>query len=233
MLKEIKSELHSLADPEHAEISQRFFKTGKGEYGEGDVFIGVRVPKIRALAKKHQKVKLDVVEDFMTSEIHEERMLAIVILMHKFRKGSNAEKEEIYNFYLNHLEHVNNWDLVDVSAMYIIGVFLENRSRDVLYELVHSKNLWFRRVGIMSTFWFIKKNDFDDTLNLAQILLHDEEDLIHKAVGWMLREVGNRNRKTEEAFLQKHYKDMPRTMLRYAIENFPEELRQQYLKGKI
>ena len=233
MLNEIRLALKNHANGSHAAVAQRFFKTGPGEYGEGDKFIGVRVPAIRKVAREFRELTLEDVESLLKSAIHEERLLALIILTGKFRRGSVVEKRQIYNLYLSNMIHINNWDLVDNSAMHIVGAYLNERNRNPLYKLARSKVLWERRVAIMATFHYIKKCDFADTIAIAEILLHDEEDLIHKAVGWMLREIGNRDRQIEEEFLHKHYHVMPRTMLRYAIEKFPEARRQQYLKGTV
>jgi 3-methyladenine DNA glycosylase AlkD len=232
-LKDIREQLQKLGTKERAEVSQRFFKTGPGEYGEGDVFLGVRVPELRKLAKRHQDLTIKRVERLLNSTLHEERLLALLILVLKFKKGNESERKAIYSLYLNNTRFVNNWDLVDTSAEHILGAFLLDRSKEPLYGLARSTNLWERRISIMSTFHFIKKGSFFETLRISKMLLTDEEDLIHKAVGWMLREVGKREMLKEEKFLKKHYKKMPRTMLRYAIERFPESKRQGYLKGKI
>ncbi|MFW6128723.1 MAG: DNA alkylation repair protein [Candidatus Aminicenantaceae bacterium] len=231
--KKLKEKLKALGNSALAHHSQRFFKTGKGEYGEGDRFIGIKVPVLRKLANKHSDISLDEVLKLLKSPVHEERQLSLFILVQIFKKGSEEERKNVTRAYLDNTQHINNWDLVDCSAHYIVGEFLYDKDRQLLYKLAQSKSLWERRIAIMSTFYFIKKNEFDDALNISEILLHDKEDLIQKAVGWMLREIGKRNRGTEEKFLKKHYKHMPRTMLRYAIEKFPENRRQMYLKGTI
>jgi len=233
MLNDIRAALREHADDSHAKTLQRFFKTGTGQYGEGDGFIGVRVPATRRVAKKYQDLSLPDALTLLKSPIHEERLLALIILVHKYRKGSPVEQAEIYLEYLSNTNYVNNWDLVDSSAEHIVGAHLKNRRRSTLYALANSNCLWERRIAIMSTFHFIKNNDFDETLKLAEMLIADDEDLIHKAVGWMLREVGKRDQETEETFLRKYHQQMPRTMLRYAIEKFPENIRQQYLKGTV
>jgi 3-methyladenine DNA glycosylase AlkD len=225
--------LRELANAEDAKFLQRFFKTGKGEYGEGDVFIGVRVPQIRQLAKRYLDVSLEDLQALLGSRIHEERLLALILLIQRFRKSDAAGQKACYEFYVENIQHVNNWDLVDVSAEKIMGAYLFSRSRKPLETLLTSGNLWKRRMAIMATFYFIKQGDFDTTLAYAKHLLGDQEDLIHKAVGWMLREVGKRDREEEEQFLRQHYRNMPRTMLRYAIEKFPESRRRQYLNGEI
>lgn len=229
----IKSELRSVADEEKRKISQRFFKTGRGEYGEGDIFLGVTVPESRKIAKKYRDISLRELIGVLHSKIHEERFVALLILIDKFEKGSAREKEAAVRFYLDNLKWINNWDLVDVSAYKILGSYFFDKDKDALYNLVASENLWEKRIAIISTLYFIKNNKFTDTFQISEILLKDEHDLIHKAVGWMLREVGNKSQQEEVNFLNKHYKKMPRTMLRYAIEKFPENLRLKYLKGEI
>ncbi len=231
--KQIIDELKALGGSEIAEHSQRFFKTGAGEYGEGDIFLGIRVPVIRKRVKELFTISLQDNLDLLKSPYHEARLLALLILVKKYLSSkTRAEKKAIYQAYMKHTEFINNWDLVDSSAGQIVGAYLFSKNRKPLYRLVRSKSLWERRIGVMATFYFIKKEDFSDTLAIAELLLKDEEDLIHKAVGWMLREVGNRNLKKEESYLNKHYKNMPRTMLRYAIEKFSEKKRQVYLYGK-
>ena len=225
--------LRELADPAIAEHSQRFFKTGKGEYGEGDLFLGIRVPVIRKEVKKCQGAALLEVDKLLKSKFHEERLMALLLLVQKFARGNEGEKKAIYQLYLDRTKYINNWDLVDCSAPNIVGGYLENRNRRILRKLARSSSLWERRIAIMATFQFIRSNDYDDALSISTMLLSDEEDLIHKAVGWMLREVGNRDRKAEVVFLKAHYKNMPRTMLRYAIEKFPQATRKRYLEGKI
>jgi len=231
--QEIKDHLRSLANPEIAEHSQRFFKTTEGEYGFGDKFLGIRVPVIRQAVKKYRNTPLSVAERLLKSEYHEVRLFALLLLVFRFSRSSVDEQEEIYHLYLSNAQHVNNWDLVDSSAHHIIGTYLENRDKSMLYDLLKSDSLWERRIAIMSTFYFIKKNQFSDTLHISEQLLGDQEDLIHKAVGWMLREVGKRDLAKEVAFLKAHYQKMPRTMLRYAIEKFSKEERQKYLSGKV
>ncbi len=230
--RQITARLRELGDPVVAAQSQRFFKTGKGEYGEGDRFVGIRVPVLRKLAKEYRELPLPAALDVITSSVHEARLLALFILVAKFARGEPSERLAIYRAYLQHTVFINNWDLVDSSAEHIVGAHLFERSRKPLYRLARSKSLWERRIGIMATFHFVKRGDFGDTLQLAEALLADSEDLIHKAVGWMLRETGNRSRETEVAFLDKHYHMMPRTMLRYAIEKFPEPERLAYLHGR-
>lgn len=231
--KEIQKTLRDLSDSGIAKHSQRFFKTGKGEYGHGDIFLGIRVPVLRQQVKKFKSVPLLEVCTLLKSEYHEERLLALLLLVQKFTNGDENQKSEIYTLYLKHTKYINNWDLVDSSAHLIVGAYLDDKDRQPLYGLVKSNSLWERRIAIIASMYFIRKNDFKDTLKISGELLEDNEDLIHKAVGWMLREVGKRDKSSEENFLRAHYKTMPRTMLRYAIEKFPEEERQHYLKGLI
>jgi 3-methyladenine DNA glycosylase AlkD len=232
-VQEIRARLRKLGDKHRAANSQWFFKTGPGEYGEGDRFLGIKVPEIRKLAKEYQAIPFAEATQLLQSSIHEERLLALFILVRAFSKGDERFKEKIYNFYLDNPQYINNWDLVDASAERIVGAFLMDKSKTPLYDLARSSDLWERRIAIMSTFHFIKNGDFTETLKIARMLLSDEEDLIHKAVGWMLREVGKRHLATEERFLKKYYKKLPRTMLRYAIERFSEPKRQRYLKGTV
>jgi 3-methyladenine DNA glycosylase AlkD len=225
--------LKKLGSKEKAEIAQRFFKTGPGEYGEGDVFLGVRAPELRGLAKEFQDLAPKEIRILLRSEIHEERALALLILVRNYSREDHQEQERIYKLYMSHLRFINNWDLVDVSAEHVVGAYLRDKGKKPLYHLARSKNLWERRVSILATFHYIKHNEFSETLKIAKMLLSDEEDLIHKAVGWMLREVGKRDLTAEERFLKAHHGKMPRTMLRYAIERFPEPKRQRYLKGRV
>jgi len=229
---QLKKELVSKKSAK-AEILQRFFKTGPGEYGEGDIFLGIMVPEQRRIAKKYTDLRLIDLQGLLRSKIHEERMITLFILVNQFQEVKGIARKRIYDFYFKNRKGVNNWDLVDLSADKIMGEYLMDKPRGVLHKLARSSSLWDRRIAILSTFAFIKKDKFEDTLEISEILLEDKEDLIQKAVGWMLREVGKRNLKTEENFLKKNYKNMPRTMLRYAIERFPEKKRKMYLKGKI
>ncbi len=226
----LKKELKSLADYRQAKILSSFSKTGKGEYGEGDKFLGIKVPIQRKIAKQYKELSLRDLEKLLNSKIHDYRQIALFILIDKYNRSEARTKKEIFSLYLKNTNHINNWDLVDSSAPHIVGNYLIDKSRNVLYKFAKSKNLWERRIAMLSTYAFIKNNDFIDTLKISRILLTDSHDLIHKAVGWMLREVGNRNREAEEIFLKKHYRKMPRTMLRYAIEKFPENKRKFYLK---
>lgn len=233
LVTSILEELKAMGDPVKAEHSLRFFKTGPGEYGEGDKFLGIRVPPQRALAKRYRQATREDALNLLTNEYHEARLTALFLLVNLYNKADSRGREQIYNDYLSHVRFINNWDLVDSSALQIVGHFLFDRDRSALYELARSEDLWERRISIIASFYFIRQYEFDDTFKISDILLNDREDLIHKAVGWMLREVGNKSRPAEEAFLNKHYQNMPRTMLRYAIEKFPEELRLAYLKGTI
>lgn len=233
-LNGLKKELNSLADSERAKLSQRFFKTGKGEYGEGTKFIGVDTGLKRKLAREYVSLPLLDVEKLLQDKIHDYRFTALVILDNKYKKCKRPSRlqKEIFELYIRNTKYINNWDLVDISAPNIVGKYLVDKNRKILYKFAKLKNLWEKRISIISTYAFIRENQFEDTLKIAEILLNDEHDLIHKAVGWMLREVGNRDRNIEEKFLKKYYKKMPRTMLRYAIEKFPEDLRILYLKDK-
>jgi 3-methyladenine DNA glycosylase AlkD len=231
--RDVKKSLKRLGNPEHATVSQRFFKTGPGEYGEGDIFIGVRVPVLRKLASEFKDLPVSEVEVLLRSPLHEERLLAILLFVHIFKKSNEGAQKNIYELYLKSTEFINNWDLVDASAEHIVGAYLRDKNKRPLYRLAKSKNLWERRIAIMATFHFVKRHEFSETLKISNMLLCDRHDLIQKATGWMLREIGKRDLKTEETFLKAHYKKMPRTMLRYAIEKFPEDKRQRYLKGSI
>jgi len=225
--------LREHSDKSDAEFLRRYFKSGPGQYGEGDRFIGVRVPATRRVARRFRALSLPEALVLLRSAIHEERLLALIILTEKYRGGTPSEQAGIYREYLNHTRFINNWDLVDISAERIVGAYLRERPRRPLYRLARSGLLWERRIAVMSTFHFIRNGEFAETLKLAGMLLEDPEDLIHKAAGWMLREVGKRDREVEESFLREHYRRMPRTMLRYAIEKFPEDLRRRYLRGTI
>jgi 3-methyladenine DNA glycosylase AlkD len=227
---ELLLQLKNLGASEKAQALQRYFKTGPGEYGEGDLFVGVMVPTLRRLAKEHQALPLQDVLFLLHSPIHEARMLSLLILCRQYGRADAAMKERIYDLYLENTRYINNWDLVDLSAREIVGAHLEKKRRERLRALALSPLVWDRRIAIIATGHFIKLDDFTDTLEIGRILLSDREDLIHKAVGWMLREVGKRDRSIEEEFLRNHYKQMPRTMLRYAVERFPEDLRKEYLR---
>jgi 3-methyladenine DNA glycosylase AlkD len=230
----IRARLRTLANEGVAAHSLRFFKTGPADYGAGDRFLGIRVPDVRKVAREFRGAPLAAALTLLRSPLHEERLLALLLMVDLFERGNDEERTAIYEQYLKHTPRfVNNWDLVDTSAQQIVGAYLETRNRAVLYDLARSAHLWERRVAIIATFRFIKQQSFDDTLAIATLLLGDREDLIHKATGWMLREVGNRDRAVLERFLREHYGAMPRTMLRYAIEKLPEPRRKAYLAGKV
>ena len=229
----LSTSLRALADADIAEHSQRFFKTGKGEYGEGDQFLGIRVPVLRQQAKQFKSLQHKEILASLHSPWHEERLCALLILVLQFQRGDTTKQSEIYRLYLDNTHYINNWDLVDTSSHPIIGGYLLNRDRTPLYQLAVSDLLWERRIAMMACYHFIKRDDFSDALAIAEQLLADEHDLIHKVTGWMLREIGKRDEATEKTFLSKHYKIMPRTMLRYAIEKFPKAERQAYLQGRI
>jgi 3-methyladenine DNA glycosylase AlkD len=225
----IERELVELADKEIAVHSCRFFKTGPDQYGAGDKFLGIRVPVLRKIARSHRHLELSAAETLLHSPFHEIRLTALLILVERYKGGDAGAQQKIYELYLRNTEYVNNWDLVDVSAPAIVGHYLECRDRRILYRLAASDNLWERRIAILSTLHFIRTDSFADTIRLAEMLRDDEHDLLHKAVGWMLREVGKRDLDLVIAFLDKHYRQMPRTMLRYAIERFPEKERKAWL----
>jgi len=232
-MKKFLKDLRKHSDKERAKNLQWFFKTGKGQYGEGDVFLGLRVPQIRAVVKDAaRRLSLSQVQKLLGSKYHEERLAAVLILVEKYQKSDNPDKKVIYDFYLANAKGINNWDLVDLSAPRIVGGYLlHRRDRKVLYRLVKSKNLWEKRIAIVSTAMFIRDGQLSDTLKISKMLLGDKHDLIHKAVGWMLREVGKKDRKLLEKFLKDNYSKLPRTTLRYAIERFPEDLRKKFLLG--
>jgi 3-methyladenine DNA glycosylase AlkD len=227
----ILKKLERLKNPKKAKDLTRFFKCGKGEYGEGDIFWGIMVPQQRQVAKKYfQVADFSDIQKLLNSPVHEQRLTGLLILVLQFERADEKARGVIYNFYLKNTKRINNWDLVDLTAPRIVGGYLLNKDRKILYKLAKSKNLWERRISVLATFMFIREKDFMDAIKIAEILLYDKHDLIHKAVGWMLREIGKRNLKAEERFLQRHYRIMPRTMLRYAIEKFPEGKRRRYLK---
>jgi 3-methyladenine DNA glycosylase AlkD len=232
-LDQIKKDFERLRNPKKAKVLSGFFKTGKGEYGEGDKFLGIVVPDQRKIAKKYFDLSLSDTQKLLSSRVHEHRLTALFILIAKYKKADEKEREKIFEFYLKNTRNINNWDLVDLSASNIAGDYLLKKNRSTLRKLARSENIWEKRIAILATFAFIRNNDFEDTLRISEIFLGDTHDLIHKAVGWMLREIGKRDFKTEEEFLKKHYRIIPRTMLRYAIEKFPEEKRRRYLKGTI
>jgi 3-methyladenine DNA glycosylase AlkD len=232
-LNTLRGKLRRLADKNQAEILSRFFKTGPGEYGEGDIFLGIKVPITRSLAREGQNLSFEDLESLLESLFHEERLLALLILVYQFHKAGEESRRRIFLFYLDHTDRINNWDLVDLSAPHILGAYLYDQGKRIPRCLVRSKDLWERRLAVLAGLYFIRRNIFTETFQIAEMLLGDPQDLIHKAVGWMLREVGKRDLIAAEGFLQTHYQKMPRTMLRYAIERFPEERRQAYLKGQI
>jgi 3-methyladenine DNA glycosylase AlkD len=220
---QVRRRLRARARKEFIPTLQRFFKTGPGEYGEGDVFLGVRLPQLRMLSQECRGMPRSQVTRLLRSRVHEERLLALLILVDAFRRGSSVKRRKIYNLYLSNTSFINNWDLVDVSAYHIVGAWLQDRTRAPLRRLARSPLVWDRRIAIMATFHFIRRREFDDTFQIADMLIGDRHDLIQKAVGWMLREVGNRDPAAERRFLQPRYARMPRTMLRYAVEKFPNE----------
>jgi len=262
----ITKDLHHLSNPEKARILSGFFKTGKGQYGEGDIFLGIPVPQSREIAKRYIEADVKTIQELLESKIHEHRLVALLILVEKFKKANEKNRKLIVNFYLKNTNFINNWDLVDLSADKILGEYLLGRSfasprssekprfseipksfgfrefqkaalfenfdkeKSLLYKLAKSRNLWEKRMAIISTFAFIKRNRFKETFKITKLLLEEKHDLIHKACGWMLREVGKRNQKEAERFLQKYHKKMPRTMLRYAIERFDEKKKEFYMR---
>jgi 3-methyladenine DNA glycosylase AlkD len=229
-----REEIRRLANKGIAKNSLRFFKTEKGQYGYGDIFLGIRAPKIRLIAKKHVNISIVDMKILIQSKYHEERFLGLIILVNKYSKTKDKKtKNQLYKIYISSFKYINNWDLVDVTCPHITGKHLIDKDRSILYKWAKSDDLWTKRIAMVSTFSFIRQNDLEDTFKIAEILLQDKHDLIHKAVGWMLREAGKRDLEKEEIFLKKYYRDMPRTMLRYAIEKFPESKRQDYLKGTI
>jgi 3-methyladenine DNA glycosylase AlkD len=231
--RDVQEQLRSLSSPEAAALAARYFKTGPGEYGEGDVFLGLCAAEMHKLAKEHRTLPFGELKVLLRSAIHEDRLLALLILVLRISQSDEATKRQVYDLYLAHTRYINNWDLVDASAREIVGGYLADKGREPLYQLAASPNLWERRISIVATHFFIRQNDFADTLRVAERLLNDREDLIHKAVGWMLREVGKKQQAALEVFLRRHGKVMPRTMLRYAIERFPQDLRRAYLNGSV
>ena len=232
-LKELKSTIRENADKNHAKTMQWFFKTGKGEYGEGDKFLGLRVPLQRKIAKKFNELELSDLKQLLQSKIHEQRLVSLLILVEQYQNADVKGKAKIYKFYLQNSQYINNWDLVDLSAPKIVGLHLLNDDKKILFKYARSNNLWKKRIAIISTYTFIKNKELATALELSDKLLNDKHDLIHKAVGWMLREVGKMNMNVLENFLKPRYNKMPRTTLRYAIEKFPEQKRKKYLKGII
>ena len=230
MISGIKNDLMKCANSEKAKVLSRFFKTGKGQYAERDVFLGIMVPELRKVAKRYPDLPLKELRRLLSSRIHEHRLISLLILVGEYKRADRKGRKKIADFYLANTRHINNWDLVDLSAPQILGNYLLDNDRSVLFRLAKSGKIWERRISVMATFAFIRNGRFEDTLRIAEMLLHDDHDLIHKAVGWMLREIGKKDRKTEEEFLKKHYRGMPRTMLRYAIEKFGEKKRASYLR---
>lgn len=237
MLKDLKTDLRKFASVERAKNLSRFFKTGVGQYGEGDKFLGIKVPESRSVAKKYRNLSFDEISDLLHSTIHEERLVALLILIEQFqsarRRSDEKIRQKIYRFYLDNTKYINHWDLIDFSADKIVGPYLEDKPKDILKKLAKSKSLWERRIAVISTFHYINQGNSKLSLEIAEMLLNDNHDLIHKAVGWMLREIGKRcSEKVLTDFLDKHTTQMPRTMLRYAIERFPEKKRKYYLNLK-
>lgn len=229
---EIEQNLRDAGDPAIAAHSQRFFKTGTGEYGEGDRFLGIRVPVIRKLVSRYKHLNLETTAAILSSPYHEERLFALLVLAAMFKRTDEEQKKRIYDLYLASTKYINNWDLVDSSAYLIVGPYLEFKDKEPLFILAASQLLWERRISMIACLHYIRKDQFEVSLEVAAMLVNDSEDLIHKAVGWMLREIGKRDLNCEEVFLHRNYHSMPRTMLRYAIEKFPETKRQAYLQGR-
>jgi len=231
MLENLKKEMLELASAEKAKVSSWFFKTGKGQYGEGDVFLGLTVPEQRLIAKKYVDLPFPDIKKLLDSKYHEHRLTGLLILVKRYEKANDEkEKKQIIDFYLKSRRAVNNWDLVDLSAPRMLGEYLYGKDKAILYKFAYSQNLWERRIAVLATFWFISKGKFEDSLKIAKLLVTDQHDLIHKAVGWMLREIGKRDEKELIKFLDKHYKKMPRTMLRYSIERLGEKKKKHYMK---
>lgn len=230
--KKIKEELALKGQKEKIEILSNFFKTGKGQYGEGDKFIGVTVPSCREVAKHNKDVDLKIIEELLYSEIHEERLCGLLILVEQYRKKDLEKRKNIFDFYVSNTTNINNWDLVDLSAPKIIGEFLLDKDKSILMNMAKSCSLWERRIAIVSTITFIRKGIYEPTINIATLLMEDKEDLIHKAVGWMLREAGKKEKKVLIDFLDKHHKTMPRTMLRYSLEKLDKQEKEYYMKRK-
>jgi len=235
MIHNLRKDVQALTNPKKAKLVQGYFKTGPGQYGEGDIFLGLTVPQSRSIAVKYKDLAYLEISALLKSKNHEERFIALVILIHNYKYGNERDRKKNYNFYLKHLRYINNWDLVDLSAYSILGAWLMDKDRKMLLKLATSQNLWSRRIAVVATYHFIKYEKSSAwTFKIAEMLLNDKHDLIHKAIGWMLREIGkNISHEEEEIFLKKHYKQMPRTMLRYAIEHFDPALRQAYMKNKI
>ena len=231
--EELSARLRKAACAKDAEFLQRFFKTGPGQYGEGDLFLGIRVPQTRRIIRDFQAMALDEAEALLQSPYHEERLAALLVMVKAFERGNDPKRRDVYTRYIRNTARVNNWDLVDLTAPNIAGAWLLRRSRKPLYRMARSPLLWDRRIAIVATHALIRAGDYTETLELSERLLGDREDLMHKACGWMLREVGKRDQETLEGFLRAHCRTMPRTMLRYAIERFEPELRRRYMKGEV
>jgi 3-methyladenine DNA glycosylase AlkD len=231
--KDLKTDLRKLANKKKAAVLQRFFKTGPGEYGEGDIFLGVTVPQVRKVALSYIDLQLPEIKSILSSDVHEERMCALLLLVAQYKNPDQVQRQRIYSFYIKHVKYINNWDLIDLSCERIVGAYLQDKNKSLLWEWAKDSNHWKRRIAMVSCFAYIKQKEFNDALKVAKILVYDDHDLIQKAVGWMLREIGKRDFMVEEKFLQANYHNMPRTMLRYAIERFPEKLRLAYLRGTI
>ena len=225
-------DLRKVSTRARAKVSQSFFKTGPGEYGEGDRFLGTTLPDLRKLSVKYEAMPLSDLSSLLKSRWHEERLLALLILVRQYERGTPLARNAIYRLYLGHTRYINNWDLVDSSADAIVGAHLYDGDRALLHKLAQSRSVWERRIAILASFHYIKKGEYEDALTITELLLRDDHDLIHKAVGWMLREIGKRDQAVEERFLKTHAARMPRTMLRYAIERFPEPLRRRYLNAR-
>jgi 3-methyladenine DNA glycosylase AlkD len=232
-MRAIQSRIRAHGKHKPGKSASSFHKTGPGEYGEGLIFIGLNAATMHALAREFRDLPLDTVEELLHSPIHDERTIAALILVHQMKRGDSARRKKVYDLYLANTKHVNSWGLVDCSAPGVVGVYLEDRSRTILDKLAKSTNFWERRIAIVATQWLIRRGEVDDTLRIVERLLNDPEDLIHKACGWMLREVGKRDRPRLEAFLRQHLTKLPRTTLRYAIERFPEPLRKAYMSGEL
>jgi len=230
--KQIINELNSLEDPSRAVHSQRFFKTGKGQYGEGDVFIGLTVPQTRLVCKKYKDLSIDELEKLLESPIHEHRLAAVIIMRQQSERANSVLRKSLYDLYLCRTDRINNWDIIDISCHKIVGVYLADKDRTILYKLARSKQMWERRIAIISTAYFIDKNDLEDTFKITKILLNDEQDLIHKATGWMLREAGKKDETRLKEFLDKYASMMPRTMLRYSLEKLQDTDRKHYMQTK-
>ena len=228
-LNSLLKELKSYKNPKKAKLLAGYFKTGKGQYGEGDIFLGIMLPTQRLIAKKYTTLSFGEIRKLLQSKVHECRLVALLILVEQYRRGDALSKKKIATFYLANTKRVNNWDLVDLSADKILGEYLRDKDRNILYQLARSKNIWERRISILSTFAFIREGEYKDTFKISEILLSDSHDLIHKAVGWFLREVGKKDQVAEERFLKKHIHQLPRTTLRYAIERFDEAKRKKYM----